>query len=125
MWLRNRVTNTFVLFGDSKEVNWSPFDLINNLIYKQTIDELIKYYSKISKDISTLTSNEIKEIKEKIPEVEEELYCIDCKSVLNSLINNMPKNIKIKVQENKDSINDIIEKHIASDLLTMFKKEMK
>lgn len=122
MWLRNRGTKTFVLFGDSKEVNWSPFDLINNLICNQYIDELIRDFFQISNEFFNLTKDDIEKINTIIPELKEADYCINNIQVLKNLLLELPESIKYNVQQIKDNIDSFIELHTAIYILKIYKK---
>lgn len=126
LWLRKNPKTQKVLFGDNIQVNdWGTFDFLNDLICNKEIDKLIGCYRDISEEFFNLSNDDIEKINAKIPELEQSHILRNNKEVLESLLLELPKKIKYKVQNIKDDIDLFIEIQTAIYILKLYKNETK
>ena len=119
-WLQKRPKTQNALLGTIQVNDWGTFDFLNDLICNKEIDKLIGYYYNISEEFFKLSNNDIKQLNSNIPELKKDYIYRNNKEVLNSLLLELPKEIKQKVQNIKEDIDSFIEFQTAIYILKLY-----
>lgn len=126
LWLRKNPKTRKALFGDDIQVNdWGTFDFLNDLICNKEINKLIGYYYEISEEFFNLSNDDIEKLNTKIPELKQSYIYRDNEKVLKSLLLELPKEMKHKVQKIKDDIDLFLEFQTAIYILKIYENATK
>lgn len=112
------------LFGEIIESEFGSFEFLNDLICNQNINELIRYFSQISKEFFNLTKDDMEKINTIIPDLKESNNHINNIKLLKDLLLELPEPVKYNVQKIKDNIDLFIELHTAIYILKLYKESM-